>query len=46
MRQLFYLAVQHQALLKTLLVLGVITAMVIAVGTPEVALADVDGFDP
>jgi len=46
MRQLFYMAVQHQTLLRTILVLAVMTALALAAGTPEVALADPDCFDP
>ncbi len=46
MRRLFYTAVQHQVLLRTLLVLVVMTAITMAVGTPGPALAGPDSFDP
>ncbi|MBI2288628.1 MAG: hypothetical protein HYU83_06620 [Chloroflexi bacterium] len=46
MRRFFYLAVQHQALLRILLVLVVMTAAAIYAVTPDVVLADGDGFEP
>ena len=46
MRQFFYKVARHGAMLRALLVLAVVVATAIAVGTPEPAVAGPDCFAP
>ena len=46
MRQFFYTVAQHGNMLKALLILAVIVAIAIAIGTPEIALAGPDCNGP
>ncbi len=46
MRQFFYAMARHGVMLKALLVLAVIVAIVIAVGTSETVVAMPDAWGP
>lgn len=46
MRQFFYAVARHSTMLRVLVIVAVIAAMAVAVGTPEIAVAGPDCNGP